>query len=522
MFTGAMYENNCERKVALLRVARSELRESGNAPLMQRAFDSLTGAETTAGQSFLQQAEALVAIAGKDIAWQAVGVRGEVNVVIQDAAREEIAVHMRWSFAYAHRRIEEARLILGPLELTRGALHEGTITVAHATAICTGVRKLSNIWECDSESRRDFETAARKLDEAGVKVAKTSTITRTRGAVEKKLEEIDGLHQRKRRSAASRDHDVIVLDQGEGQALLLARMGLIEAQACMAVINTRAKLLSGMGLDATVDRAGEPPDKAAPAGVFRSRALIAVLTGMPGRAASSNAAPGDFVPGSTECGSHSSLQANIDIVIDLASLLGLQESIGLVSSGVRAPVSAPSSDIRDLLAQIPDLTFRRMITDPHTNHLIDLGRQRYVPSKSLREFITARDQVCRFPGCERSARGGQIDHANPWSQGGKTDRENLGALCVRHHQLKTHGEWCITESAADGSTTWRTPSGRKYSIPPPELPHASSPLGPSPLGPSPVGPSAPPGLFEPPGRRRQQIPQQIPEQIPQPEPDPPF
>jgi len=199
-------------------------------------------------------------------------------------------------------------------------------------------------------------------------------------------------------------------------------------------------------------------------------------------------------------------------VIDLALLLGLHESIGLMSSGVRAPVSAPSSEIRDLLAQIPDITIRRMITDPHANHLIDLGRQRYVPSKSLREFITAGDQVCRFPGCERSARGGQIDHSKPWSQGGKTDRRNLGALCVRHPQLKTHAGWCITESAADGSTTWRTPSGRKYSVPPPELP----------LMPSTLGPSAPPRLLKPPERRRRQEYEQMPEQMHVPEPDPPF
>ncbi len=425
-----------------------------------------------------------------------VGVRGQENIVIQDAAREEIAVHMRWSFAYAHRRIEEARLILGPLEQTRAVLREGTITIAHATAICTGVRKLSNIWDCAPESRSVFENAARKLDEAGVKVAKTSTVTRTRRAVEKKLEEIDGLHQRQRRSAASHDHDVVVLDQGEGQALLLARMGLIEAQACMAVINTRAKLLSGVGVDPTMDQVTGLPVKTEPAGVFRSRALISVLTGMSGSRASENEASG-----STDSEPQPKLQANIDIVIDLASLLGLQESIGLVCSRNRAPVPAPSSDIRDLLAQIPDITIRRMITDPHTNHLLDLGRKRYVPSKSLREFITARDQVCRFPGCERSARGGQIDHANPWSQGGKTDRENLGALCVRHHQLKTHGGWCITESAAHGSTTWRTPSGRKYSSPPPELPQL-------PRSPASRRPQAqqPPPHFQPPPQ----------------EPDPPF
>jgi len=68
---------------------------------------------------FLEQAKALVEIAGRDIAFQTVGVRGTKEIVIQDAVREEIAVHMRWSFTHTYRRIEEARLILGPLEQTR-------------------------------------------------------------------------------------------------------------------------------------------------------------------------------------------------------------------------------------------------------------------------------------------------------------------------------------------------------------------------------------------------------------------
>lgn len=187
---------------------------------MQGAFDSLTIAEIRAGLSFFDQARAIVEIAGREIAWQAVGVRGQENIVIQDAVREEIAIHLRWSFAYAHRRIEEARLILGPLEHTRDALRDGGVTVAHATAICNGVRKLSHIWDCDPQARSVFERAAGKLDKVGVKVARASTVARTRAAVERKLEEIDGIrqHQHQRRSAASRDHDVVVLDQGEGQA----------------------------------------------------------------------------------------------------------------------------------------------------------------------------------------------------------------------------------------------------------------------------------------------------------------
>ncbi len=46
---------------------------------------------------------------------------------------------------------------------------------------------------------------------------------------------------------------------------------------------------------------------------------------------------------------------------------------------------------------------------------------------------------------------------------------NLGALCRRHHQEKTHGGWTIEESANDGSCTFVSPLGRHY-------PHDVEPL----------------------------------------------
>ena len=59
----------------------------------------------------------------------------------------------------------------------------------------------------------------------------------------------------------------------------------------------------------------------------------------------------------------------------------------------------------------------------------------------------------------------QIDHAEAWEDGGGTDVANLGMLCVRHHQLKTHGGWVLTESAADGSCTWTSPLAAKVPAP---------------------------------------------------------
>jgi hypothetical protein len=127
--------------------------------------------------------------------------------------------------------------------------------------------------------------------------------------------------------------------------------------------------------------------------------------------------------------------------------------------------------VRGLLAD-PEVTvtMRRLVTEPVTGHLLDLGRTRYEVPDRLRDFLTVRDQTCRFPGCRRKAARCQVDHAEAWDDGGGTSAANLGPLCVRHHQLKTHAGWTITASHADGSCTWASPHGRTYE-------HAPRPVG---------------------------------------------
>jgi hypothetical protein len=77
-------------------------------------------------------------------------------------------------------------------------------------------------------------------------------------------------------------------------------------------------------------------------------------------------------------------------------------------------------------------------------------------------MIITRDGTCRFPGCNAAATRCQIDHVIPWDEGGTSDVGNLGALCTRHHQLKTHGGWELTNSTPNGSCTWRSPQGFIY------------------------------------------------------------
>jgi hypothetical protein len=145
---------------------------------------------------------------------------------------------------------------------------------------------------------------------------------------------------------------------------------------------------------------------------------------------------------------------SINVTVDLPTLLGLAENPGEL--GGYGPI--PASIARELAA---DGQWRRFITDPLSGTLLDFGRETYEPPQELVDFLIARDRTCRFPGCRRPAWASDLDHAQSWEEGGSTSAENLGALCRRHHRMKTHGGWKL-ESFADGSCEWTSPAGKKY------------------------------------------------------------
>ena len=148
---------------------------------------------------------------------------------------------------------------------------------------------------------------------------------------------------------------------------------------------------------------------------------------------------------------------SINVTIDLPTLLGIDENPAQLTG--YGPI--PASLARELAA---DGNWQRFITDPRSGELLDLGRKSYRPSQYLVDFLLARDRTCRFPGCRYPAHRSDIDHVTPWDDGGKTTPENLGALCRRHHRLKTHGGWKVT-SASDGSCEWISPTGKHYLVP---------------------------------------------------------
>ena len=147
----------------------------------------------------------------------------------------------------------------------------------------------------------------------------------------------------------------------------------------------------------------------------------------------------------------------INVTIDLPTALGLAENPGQLAG--YGPI--PANIARQIAA---DGRWKRFITDPIKGTLLDYGRETYEPPQDLQDFLIARDRTCRFPGCHQPAHLSDLDHAIPWEEGGKTSPDNLGALCRRHHNIKTHANWKL-ESHEDGSCTWTSPEGFKYFVP---------------------------------------------------------
>jgi hypothetical protein len=93
----------------------------------------------------------------------------------------------------------------------------------------------------------------------------------------------------------------------------------------------------------------------------------------------------------------------------------------------------------------------------------------YRPGPKLRHLIEIRQRTCAFPSCRRPARRCDIDHTQPWDQGGLTCECNCAPLCRQHHQAKQATGWQLDQHEP-GVLTWTLPHGRSYTARPDSYP----------------------------------------------------
>ena len=156
----------------------------------------------------------------------------------------------------------------------------------------------------------------------------------------------------------------------------------------------------------------------------------------------------------------------IDVTVALSTLMGLDDLPGEVAG--LGPI--PAEQARALAA---GGVWRRLVTDPLTGTVLDVGRTRYRPPAGLAEHVLARDGSCAAPGCGVPSHRCDLDHTTEFSGvpangsrvPGTTSADNLGPLSDRCHRLKTDGGFVLRQ-VRPGVFEWRTPAGLAYRVTP--------------------------------------------------------
>jgi Domain of unknown function (DUF222) len=152
---------------------------------------------------------------------------------------------------------------------------------------------------------------------------------------------------------------------------------------------------------------------------------------------------------------------SVQVTVPIGLLLGLDETNPAELAGY-GPI--PAEVARRLAAHG---TWRRLLTDPASGTLLDYGRTRYDPPPDLVEHVHARDQRCRWPGCDKPAPACDTDHTVPYPQG-PTAAGNLGPFCESQHIGKHHSRWKVSQPAP-GRFEFISPTGHTYTVTPEPL-----------------------------------------------------
>ena len=350
---------------------------------------------------------------------------------VDEAEREDVSSALRLSAGTAQMRIDVARTLVNHLPNTCSALATGELSAAHATviaretaaAIRDGLSEFA-IFSIEEKAiaHAEFHTPSQVAQQVRSSIAKFAPAT---------FEEVVEKARDSRRVSCYNDVD--------GMSTVVAILPAEDAQTVMKAIE--AFIIKG---STVFNIPGESPiSDARTADMKRADALTSLA--------------GFALAASSEEVALHRRPITVNVTIDLPTLLGLSENPGQLAGYGAIPASVAR-------ALASDGKWKRFITDPQTGALLDYGRETYQPPQALIDFLIARDRTCRFPGCRRSAALSDLDHAQSWEDGGTTSLDNLGALCRRHHLLKTHGGWGI-ESRADGSCTWTSPLGKIYQTP---------------------------------------------------------
>jgi hypothetical protein len=481
----------------------------GRAPGWPCSCQVVTAAAWDACASWLstRSAAALVTAAGPDpVSFDIAGDRQQIH----DPAREELAHALRSTIPAMGNRIGHARAL---------GQHPQLVALIASAAISSWAGRLVLDHVADLEPQDadavivEVCTRVHHRLATGRRPYHSAEVSRVARAARLRICPESDQQARIRAFAARR---VTVHPRGNGMATLVADIADVEAHR---IHRRLTALAAGLQADAAADGAAEPRTR----DQLRADVMTDLLLGAheAGRGVACGACPGapsgtgpedahgagagapsGTGPGVAQAsvphhGSETDAapthgrdaepnegpRPDIQVVVSLETLLGLVDDpaevpgLGLV----------PPDVARELAG---DGRWRAWVTDA-AGSVTATGSRGYVPSTALARLIRAREPRCRFPGCHQPATRCDLDHAVPWPHG-PTTPANLGPLCRRHHNLKTHTPWALDPA------------------PPPNPAHRSAPfpLDPThprararPLDPALAGPGSSDPVGTPPGWR---------------------
>ncbi|MGA0866558.1 MAG: DUF222 domain-containing protein [Candidatus Nanopelagicaceae bacterium] len=383
--------------------------------------------------------------------------------LIEDEDREEIAAALRVAPATAQMKLDAARMLANHLPATAEALASGEISPAHATVIARETERAVRAG-LNPESIREIENRA-------VAHAELHTPGQVANKVKALIAKTSPEEFEEAVEAAIEQRKVDFYPESDGMTTVVALLpaadaialrNVLDAMAQMSLQNEKTGSHQGSSNSTSDNQASEKSDISELSnGAETSKVRVTrkeFARSMDNRRADALAEIASKALADLAAFYKPQRKAvTVNITMDLPTALGLAENPAMLSD--YGPI--PASIARELAA---DGKWRRFVVDPVSGALMDYGRETYEPPQVLREFLLARDRICRFPGCRRPGHLTDIDHSQSWESGGETNPTNLGLLCRRHHRMKTHGGWKI-ESNADGSCTWTSPQGKVHKVP---------------------------------------------------------
>ena len=338
-------------------------------------------------------------------------------------AQEAVSLALQLPLRTAQTRLAHAETLVTQLPVTLAAVSAGALSAAHANVLAEAT------WRLPADPA--FPAALEAAVLPATLAAGCVTVPQLRRRVRRAVLALDPATAEQRHQLALADRRVEYHPDEDGMASLTALLPAPEAQ----LIYTRLTAATGL-LPAEDPRTRDQQR----ADLF----VDAMLSGL----------PLDALP------TVQGRRPAIPVTVAADTLLGLDDQPAQLTG--YGPITA---DTARRLAAEESGTWRRLLTDPDTGALLDIGEHRYRPPQRLRDYLSARDDVCAFPTCNQPGYRCEPDHTVPFDHGGRSTRHNLALTCRRHNNTKATGAGWHYRHNHDGSFTWTTATGHRYTSP---------------------------------------------------------